>query len=129
MPLVRRRLRVAGKMRTFSARQGWREVAGRRIYFRSLWEWRVAKHLQMLKDLGIILEWEHEPKTFWFLAIKRGVRSYLPDFRVTKPDGSHYWIEVKGHLDRKSVTKLKRMAKYYPEEVIELWGKDRMGGI
>ena len=104
---------------------GWREIGGRRIYFRSRWEANYGKYLQWCKEQGHILEWEHEPKTFWFESIKRGVRSYLPDFRVYPKESitgspSAYWVEVKGWLDPKSATKLKRMAKYYPDEKIKL---------
>lgn len=74
--------------------------------------------MQLLKEKKIIAEWEHEPKTFWFEEIKRGTRSYLPDFKVTCLDGTHYWVEVKGFMDAKSKTKLKRFKKYYSKEEI-----------
>lgn len=109
-------MKIPGKNRIFRANQSWHEIAGRRIFFRSDWEMRVAKHLQLLKEQGEISEWEHEPQTFWFEEIKRGTRSYLPDFKVTRPCGIHYWVEVKGYFDRKSWTKIKRFKKYYPEE-------------
>jgi hypothetical protein len=99
---------------------GWREIAGRKIYFRSKWEANYSRYLQWCKEQGHILDWEHEPKTFWFESIKRGVRSYLPDFKIWPTTGETYWVEVKGWLDPKSATKLKRMAKYYPHEKIEL---------
>ena len=98
--------------------QEWHEVGGCRKFFRSRWEWKYAEYLEKLKQLGEIKSWEHEPKTFWFEAIKRGVRSYKPDFLVTNPDGSHYWVEVKGYYDSKSLTKLKRFKKYFPKEEI-----------
>lgn len=120
MQVVKRRLKIAGKSRTFRANQSWHEIAGRRIFFRSNWEARVAKYLQLLKEQGAISEWEHEPQTFWFEEIRRGTRSYLPDFKVTRPCGSYYWVEVKGYLDRKSRTKIKRFRKYYPEEQLVL---------
>lgn len=58
----------------------------------------------------------HEPNTFWFEGIKRGVVSYLPDFLVLENDGKSYYVEVKGYMDAKSKTKIKRFAKYYPKE-------------
>jgi len=122
--LIKRKLKIHGKTRTFSSRQEWREIAGRRIFFRSDWEFRYAKYLQQLKEIGMIAEWEHEPKTFWFLEIKRGTRSYLPDFKITRPDGSHYWAEVKGYFDRKSITKIKRFYKYYPDEQLIIVDKN-----
>lgn len=75
-------------------------------------------HLDRLKRAGYIANWEHEPKTFWFEQIKRGVRSYKPDFLVTKIDGTTYWVEVKGFMDAKSKTKIKRFNKYYPLETL-----------
>ncbi len=104
----------------FTAKQAWHVVGGKRIFFRSKWEFHYAQHLQGQKEKGFILDWEHEPKTFWFEEIKRGTRSYLPDFKVTKNDKTHCWVEVKGYMDAKSKTKMKRFKKYYPEEELYL---------
>lgn len=104
-------------------------VGGKTFYARSTWEANVAAYLQYLKESGVILDWEHEPKTFWFEGIKRGVCSYLPDFKITYPDGRHLWLEVKGWLDAKSKTKLKRMKKYFPEEQVELFDGVRYRSI
>jgi len=109
-------LKPRRKSRSYHRQIGWTHVANRRIYFRSKWELRYAQYLQWLKEQNIIQEWEHEPQTFWFEQIKRGTRSYLPDFKVTRTEGSHYWVEVKGYFDSKSLTKIKRFRKYYPEE-------------
>lgn len=93
---------------------GWREIGGKRKYFRSQWEANYACYLEWLKTLGEIKEWEHEAETFWFHEIKRGSITYLPDFRVTENNGSVAFHEVKGWMDDRSKIKLKRMAKYYP---------------
>lgn len=42
------------------------------------------------------------------------MRSYLPDFRVLEKDGTYTYYEVKGWMDSKSVTKIRRMKKYHP---------------
>jgi hypothetical protein len=97
-----------------SWKAGWREVGGQRVYFRSRWEANYARYLQWLKERGEIYEWEHEPHTFWFEGIKRGCVSYLPDFRVTENSSERVYHEVKGWMDDRSKTKIKRMAKYYP---------------
>jgi len=76
-----------------------------------------------------IKEWEHEPNTFWFLEIKRGVRSYLPDFLITRNDGTQYYEEVKGWMDNKSKTKLNRMRIYYPEVQIFVLDQKRYNEI
>lgn len=113
--------------------QGWRTVAGRRIFFRSSWEYNFALYLEFLKEKNQIKAWEHEPQTFWFEKIKRGTRSYLPDFKVTRLDGTHYWAEVKGYMDAKSKTKIKRFKKYYPKEEIFVfdgkWFKNQKGRL
>ena len=86
------------------------------IFFRSSWEANYARYLNFLKLKGLIYKWEFEPDTFWFEKIKRGVRSYLPDFKIwDSPLSMPYYVEVKGWMDDKSKTKLKRMNKYYPE--------------
>lgn len=92
----------------------WRTIGGQTKYFRSRWEANYARYLEWLKTIGNITSWEHEPETFWFDGIKRGCVSYLPDFRVTNPNGTIEYHEVKGWMDDRSKTKIKRMAKYYP---------------
>lgn len=95
--------------------KGWREFPGGKRYFlQSLWEINVAHFLEWLRLHGEIEDWEYEPETFWFEQIRRGVRSYTPDFRVREKGGSHTFYEVKGWMDQKSRTKLDRMARYYP---------------
>jgi hypothetical protein len=94
------------------------------IFFRSSWEYYYAIFLAKLKQEGKIKDFFHEPKCFWFDNIKRGVRSYLPDFCIIHLNGSEEWVETKGYMDSKSVTKMKRMAKYYPEVNIRLVGAD-----
>jgi hypothetical protein len=100
----------------------WAEIGGKRCYFRSLWERNFSRWLQYQKEHGMILDWQHEPYTFWFDKIKRGVRSYKPDFYVliSHTQGDHYWVEVKGYKDPKSLTKLKRMKLYHPDQTIRL---------
>lgn len=112
--------RAAGKARPSTWLQGWREIGGVRIFFRSRWEFNYALHLDILRTSGYIIKWEHEPETFWFEKIRRGCRSYLPDFRVTLKDGSLEYHEVKGWMDARSKTKIKRMAKYHPAIVLRV---------
>ena len=106
-------------------KQFWAIVGNKQpIYFRSSWEYYYSLFLEKLRQEGKIIDWKHEPKCFWFEGIKRGVRSYLPDFCITHLNGSEEWSEVKGYFDSKSQTKMKRMAKYYPEVNIRLVGSD-----
>lgn len=99
---------------------GWREVAGRRIYFRSNWEANYARYLQHIEDNGGLFAWDHEPDTFWFDGIKRGCVSYLPDFKVWTKDGDIEYHEVKGWMDDRSKTKIARMAKYHPSITLKV---------
>jgi hypothetical protein len=89
-------------------------VGDQEIFARSLWESNYAYYLEWLRKNGAIQSWEHEPETFWFEGIKRGVCSYLPDFKVVENNGDVVYHEVKGWMDKKSITKLKRMKKYHP---------------
>jgi len=109
--------------RNASWKGGWREIGGINKYYRSRWEANYARYLEWLKQKGEIADWKHEPTTFWFENIKRGVRSYLPDFLVTENNGKQVYHEVKGWMDPKSKTKLKRMAKYYPDVQVLLIDK------
>lgn len=81
-------------------------------FFRSSWEANMARYYNYI---GV--KWQFEPKTFVFNTIKRGSVSYTPDFYLPEKDR---WVEVKGWMDEKSKTKLKRFEKYYPEEYAKL---------
>lgn len=118
----RRRGEVKRSGRYLNAKAGWHVIGEQRVYFRSQKERRHAEHLETLRRAGVITEWTHEPHRFDFPGIRRGTTSYLPDFRVTYPDGRIEYHEVKGWLDPKSKTQLRRMAKYHPGIVLRLFG-------
>lgn len=105
-------------------KQDWAEIGGKRHFFRSRWEYRYALYLQLMKENNHIKEWYHEPKTFYFEGIKRGTNNYKPDFMVVFPNGKEEWYEVKGYMDAKSKTKIKRMAKYHPDIVLTVIDKE-----
>lgn len=88
-------------------------------YFRSLWEANWARYLTFLCNLKAIHSWRYEPRTFEF-PVKRGTRFYTPDFEVVENDGEIAYEEVKGYMDSKSATQLKRMAQYYPNVRIRI---------
>ena len=105
-------------------RQFWAIVGDKEpIYFRSEWEFYYSLFLEKLKQEGKIKDWKHEPKIFWFSGIKRGVVSYLPDYLIIHLDDSEEWVECKGFMDSKSITKLARMKKYYPDIKLRLVDK------
>lgn len=105
-------------------KQGKRDDLGG-LYVRSVWEANYARYLNFLVRHGKIFKWEYEPDTFWFESIKRGIRSYLPDFKIwEKETANPYYVEVKGWMDDKSKTKLARMKKYYPKVRVVLFMKE-----
>lgn len=92
-------------------------------FFRSGWEANFARYLNLLLKNGDIVKWEYEPDRFDFTAIQRGTRSYTPDFKIWDAVGAEpYYYEVKGWMDAKSKTRLKRMAKYYPDVKVIVFG-------
>lgn len=99
-----------------AAKSGFREDIG--MFVRSSWEANYVRYLNWLIGLGKIVRYEYEKHTFRFEGVKRGPYIYIPDFKVFYPDGHHEWHEVKGWMDSKSRGKLKRMAKFFPEEKI-----------
>jgi hypothetical protein len=123
-------IRLPGRQ-TRTSKAGKREGLGDH-YFRSAWEANYARYLNLLIKMKVVDRWEFESETFWFENIKRGVRSYKPDFKVwykpkyqTDPVYPKYqihpvYVEVKGWMDAKSKTKIKRFAKYYPQHRLEV---------
>lgn len=91
------------------------KIGNQIIFFRSKWEANYALYLEYLKNHNKIIKWEYEKDTFVFDKIKRGTRAYLPDFKITNNNKTIVYHEIKGYFDKKSKTKIKRMAKYYPE--------------
>ena len=119
------KIQIQGKARNAYSRghQGKRADINN-TYFRSCWEANYARYLNALIASGSIFKWEYEPDTFIFHEIKRGTRSYLPDFKIWETENSEpYYVEVKGWMDDKSKTKLNRMRIYYPMVKIVLVGE------
>ncbi len=103
-----------------TTKKGWYTSGDRKYFLKSSWELSYAQFLDKELADGTIKWWEYEPDTFWFEKIKRGVRSYTPDFKVEYLDGKVEYHEVKGYLDSKSKTKLNRMRIYHPEITMKL---------
>lgn len=82
------------------------------MFFRSAAE---ANYARYLKFAGVKFKYEY--KTFYFEGIKRGTVSYTPDFYIPTEDK---YIEFKGWLDKKSITRLRRFKKYYPAEFLKM---------
>lgn len=111
-----------------------RAKSGRRadlggLFVRSSWEANWARYLNLLQSQGAIKGWRYEKKTFEFAAIKRGSRFYTPDFEVEENDGRIVYHEVKGYMDQRSATKLKRMKKYFPDVELILVRKKELAEV
>ena len=116
---------MAEKPHLWPQTRGRRGNGGRRAdldnrYFRSAWEANYARFLNWQKQRGMIKDWAFEGGDVFEFPVKRGSRSYVPDFKVWSPDGGFHYVEVKGYMDQRSATKLRRMRKYYPDVRIEL---------
>ena len=83
-------------------------------HFRSTTEADFARYLKYFERL----DYEYETVDLFFDKIKRGTRSYRLDFSIPALD---IHVEVKGYLDAKSLTRLKRCRIYYPEVFQKLW--------
>lgn len=131
--LMYERMRAGTMGRGYSRAKSGRRADLADTYFRSAWEANYARFLNLLIARSVVTSWEYEPKTFVFETIKRGNRSYTPDFRVTFPDGRIEWHEVKGWMDDKSRVRIERLRKFYPEEVLMIidaaWFKQAARGI
>jgi len=92
------------------SRQGFREDLG--VSVRSPWEANLAR---VLTSQG--RRWLYEPRTFEFPTEVKGSRTYTPDFYLPDED---IWIEVKGQLKSDGRSKLRKFAKYYPDEFSKL---------
>lgn len=104
-----------------NAKRGKRPDLGT-VTFRSSWEANYARilNLRVADPADPLIRWEFEPQTFWFTGIKRGTVSYLPDFKLYENGVAPYFHEVKGYMDAKSRTKLRRMKIYHPGIVVEV---------
>ena len=100
---------------TYSNRKLGRRKDLNNLFVRSSWEANYARYLNLLKQQGHIKGWEYEAERFMFEKVKRGTRSYCPDFQVTNNDDTIEYHEVKGWMTATAKTALRRMKKYYPE--------------
>lgn len=102
-------------------------IGGKTCAFRSEGEMMWAQYLEFLKQSHEIEDWEYEPPPFYFKDITFGPPQYKLDFLIKTPTRfirqkeSDYYQEFKhGEFDGPALTKLRRMAKQYPNVVIEL---------
>jgi hypothetical protein len=105
---------------------GWRAAkrtpyAG--ITWRSAAEAERARKLEFRRRAGEILAWEKAPR---FDLVINGKKCgwYTPDFLVTRPDGTRYLLEVKGHAVREFTFRTNVFRALYPEWELLVIGED-----
>lgn len=79
-----------------------------------------AQYLEFLKQSKLIINWWYEHKTFYFNNEKTAPVQYTPDFKISNIETIYYQEFKRGFLDGQAVTKFRRMAKHYPDIIIEL---------
>jgi len=87
-------------------------------------EQKYAEHLQKLKLIGEIRNWNAQP-TKLILAYRT---TYTPDFRVLMNDDSIEYHETKGFMRDDAAVKLKVAAMLYPQFVFRLVKWDNKKG-
>jgi len=102
----------AGPKRTNIGKRDDIIVNGKPLFLRSGWEANVAR---WLTHKGQAWEYETDIFPFFEFGIKRGTVSYTPDFKTPR-----LYLEVKGQLDKRGGTAIRRFKKFYPEEFKKL---------
>ncbi len=78
--------------------------------FASKAECEFAKDLET-KDIN----WEYEPEKFEWWPPPVKVRTYTPDFKIVRADGSYFYVEFKGYLRPGDKTKMRAIKKQNPD--------------
>lgn len=61
------------------------------------YEYRTCLILDKWVGLKKISEWEYTNDRFHYIGIDGNTHNYLMDFKVWNPDGTFYYLEVKGY--------------------------------
>jgi len=85
--------------------------------------------LEPRRLIGEIVRYEYEPDTLWLSErLPRKNRcSFTPDYKVTLPDGSHEYHEVKGFMEADAYIKLKWAIERFPQFAFILATRQRKG--
>lgn len=87
-------------------------IGGKSFRVRSQGEKRLAQYLELLKAGGYIKDWAFEQTTFRTSA---GDPFYLVDFDVLNNDGTFEYMEFKGAVKQRDITKLQLLFECRPE--------------
>ena len=94
----------------FPRRRTRREAAklARSVGFRSMAEVRFSEMLRQKRSLKV----EYEPDAFTWHPKPR---KYVPDFKITRPNGTSFYVEYKGRLTTDNRTKMLGIKKEHPD--------------
>ena len=92
-------------------------IEGKVCHFESLLEYRWAQVLEFYITAGLIARWEYETSLCRFNI---GPLTYILDFVTITPSGFMEWYECKGYVERRDVTRFRRIAEAYPKCQINL---------
>ncbi len=102
-------------------------VDGIAVTFRSEFEYKYARYLDLLKTENKIKDWDYEGKIrkwgehkFIFKNVETAPVQYTPDFMIRNNDNTFEYHETKGYLLKYDITKFKRMWEQRPEVVLVL---------
>lgn len=93
-------------------------IGGKDYTYKSQIERKWATYLQYLKELGAIIEWLYEPKTFHHKERFRNKRIYTPDFSVTEEERhkiTTVYHETKTSLRQTDIRRFRYMSMDYPD--------------
>lgn len=94
--------------------EGWRRIGSHDIWFHSKLHANYARYLEALQTLDHLREWQYKPQIFKIKGIRGG---YAPSFRITRQDGTHFWVEVdSSYEDFDLVEKILFFQYAYPSE-------------
>jgi len=92
-------------------------VGGKVCHFESLLEYRWAQVLEFYVKAGLIVDWQYESPKCRFAV---GTGFYILDFISFRDDGFTEWYECKGYVERRDITRFRRIAESYPDCQINL---------
>lgn len=122
--------KIEGRMKQFSIRGEHNvNLGGVDYVFKSSWEAEIGRRLQNLLCKGDILKWGYETKHFVFNDIKRGIRSYCPDFEIQMCNGENLYIEVKGWKMPQAMKRIAMFRERYPNIKFYLIDEKEYGKI
>jgi hypothetical protein len=90
-------------------------VGGKEYDFRSKAELKLAKFLQLLKEMKYHKDWSYESMNFKFPD-----SSWLIDFTVRNNDDTFEHYEYKGYVEQNTRKKLQLLNKYFPQAQVTM---------